>query len=66
MRGLLVRAVGAARALYFSAVAGASIVRRAKPGDGRAANHFLGRSALHDCWNALRASPKAAQKFCVQ
>ena len=37
-RAAFLRAAGAARALHFSAAAGASAARRAKPGDGRAAN----------------------------
>ena len=43
-----VRCWSGARALHFSAAAGASAVRRAKAGDWRAANYFLEHAAVGD------------------
>ena len=48
-RAAFLRSAGAARALYFSAAAGASTARRAKPGDARAAYLFFARGATGAC-----------------
>ena len=49
-RCIFLCAAGAARALHFSAAAGANAVRRAKPGDGRVTNQFFARGAFGACW----------------
>ena len=49
-RAVFLRAAGAMCALHFTAAAGISAARSAKPGDRHAANWFLARSALGGFW----------------
>ena len=44
-RAVFLRSAGAARALHYSAAAGASAGGRAKPAEARAANRFFARGA---------------------
>lgn len=49
-RAAFLGTAGAARAVHYSAAAGASAYPRAKPAEARAANAFFGCGAKRACW----------------